>query len=224
MDDADSGGDTGSARALLFDLGGVVLEIDFDRVFLSWGGRASCDPQVIRRRFKFDKAYEQHERGELDAAGYFASLRRSLRLDLSDEDFIAGWGDLYVGPLPGVGAVLAAASERLPLYAFTNSNPTHQAVWATRYAPELSVFRSIFVSSELGLRKPDPYAFREVAQRAGFPPSAFIFFDDTLENVMGARTAGMQAVHVQSTDDVRIALYELTCSSNSEEAPLVTPN
>jgi FMN phosphatase YigB (HAD superfamily) len=113
-------------------------------------------------------------------------------------------------------AVLAAASERLQLYAFTNSNPTHQAVWATRYASELSVFRSIFVSSELGLRKPDPNAFSEVARRTGFPASAFIFFDDTLENVMGARKAGKQAIHVQSTDDVRVALHELTCSPNSE--------
>ena len=59
-------------------------------------------------------------------------------------------------------AVLAAATERLPLYALTNSNPTHQAVWATRYACERSVFRSIFVSSALGVRKPDPNAFSEV--------------------------------------------------------------
>jgi putative hydrolase of the HAD superfamily len=215
VDDAESG-DNGAARALLFDLGGVVLEMDFDRVFHTWGERAPCDPEALRRRFRFDDAYEQHERGELDAAGYFASLRRSLRLRLSDEDFIAGWSDLYVGPVAGMVAVLAAASERLPLYAFTNSNPTHQTLWATRYAPELSVFRSIFVSSELGLRKPDPRAFSEVARRAGFPASAFIFFDDTLENVMGARRAGMQAVHVQSTDDVRVALLKLNSSPNSD--------
>ena len=214
VDDAD-GGDTWAARALLFDLGGGVLEIDFDRVFQTWAARASCDPEALRRRFKFDDAYEQHERGEIDAAGYFASLRSTLRLRLSDEDFIAGWSDLYVGPVGGMFAVLAAAREHFPLYAFTNSNPTHQTVWATRYVLELSVFRSIFVSSELGLRKPDPRAFSEVARLAGFPASAFIFFDDTLENVMGARTAGMQGVHVQSTDDVRVALRSLTRSRSS---------
>jgi HAD superfamily hydrolase (TIGR01509 family) len=208
--------ETTPTRAMLFDLGGVVLAIDFDRVFHVWAARASCDPQELRRRFTFDDAYERHERGELDASGYFASLRRSLRLPLSDEDFIAGWNDLYVAPVPGMVAVLAEASERFPLYGFTNSNPTHEALWATRYRPELSVFRSIFVSSEMGLRKPDPRAFSEVARRTGVPASAFIFFDDTLENVMGARTAGMQAVHVQSTDDVRVALLKLTSSSKSE--------
>jgi HAD superfamily hydrolase (TIGR01509 family) len=215
VDDAGSG-ETTSAQVLLFDLGGVVLDIDFDRVFHAWAVRASCDPQALRRRFKFDDAYERHERGELDASGYFASLRRSLRLRLSDDDFVAGWSELYVAPVPGMVAVLPGASERFPLYAFTNSNPTHQAVWATRYAPELSVFRSIFVSSEIGLRKPDPRAFSEIARRTGFPASAFMFFDDTLENVMGARTAGMQAVHVRSTDDVRVALLKLNRSPKSE--------
>jgi putative hydrolase of the HAD superfamily len=211
VDDPDIG-ETTPNRALLFDLGGVVLDIDFDRVFHAWAARASCDPKALRRRFKFDDAYERHERGELDASGYFASLRRSLRLSLSDDDFTAGWSDLYVAPVPGMLAVLAGASERFPLYAFTNSNPTHQAVWTTRYATELSIFRAIFVSSEMGLRKPDPSAFKEVARRTGLPPSAFIFFDDTLENVVGARTAGMPAVHVQSTDDVRVALRKLTSS------------
>ncbi len=215
MDDADCGHPM-ATRALLFDLGGVVLDIDFDRVFHAWAARASCKPQTLRRRFKVDDAYERHERGELDASGYFASLRRSLRLRLSDEDLVAGWNDLYVAPVPGMVAVLAGAKERYRLYAFTNSNPTHQAVWATRFATELSVFRSIFVSSEMGLRKPDPNAFTEIARRTGFPSSAFVFFDDTLENVVGARTAGMQAVHVQSTDDVRVALLGLMSSPRSE--------
>ena len=215
MDDPGSGKTT-PVRALLFDLGGVVLDIDFDRVFHAWAARASCDPQALRRRFKFDDAYERHERGELDASGYFASLRRTLRLRLSHEDFVAGWSDLYVAPVRGMVAVLAGASARFPLYAFTNSNPTHQAVWARRYARELSVFRSIFVSSEMGLRKPDPSAFSEIARRTGFQASAFMFFDDTLEHVMGARTAGMQAVHVRSTDDVRFALLELKGSPKSE--------
>jgi putative hydrolase of the HAD superfamily len=215
VDDADSG-DIRTPRALLFDLGGVVLDVNFNRVLDAWATRASCDPQALRQRFKFDDAYEQHERGEIDASGYFASLRRSLGLRLSDEDFMAGWSDLYVGLVPGMVSVLAAASEHFPLYAFTNSNPAHQSVWAKRFAPELSVFRSIFVSSELGLRKPDPNAFSKVARRAGFPTSAFIFFDDTLENVIGARTAGMQALHVRSTDDVRVALRELTPLRNRE--------
>jgi FMN phosphatase YigB (HAD superfamily) len=48
-----------------------------------------------------------------------------------------------------------------------------------------------------------------VARQTGFRVSEFLFFDDTPENVEGARTAGMQAVLVKSSSDVRDALLQL---------------
>jgi HAD superfamily hydrolase (TIGR01509 family) len=196
-------------RALLFDLGGVLIDIDFKRAFRAWAARASCDAAELEQRFVFDEAYEQHERGDLGSSDYFTTLRRCLGVRLSDDDLIAGWNDIYLGPTPGMAALLAQASQRFPLYAFTNSNPTHQSVWTVRFASELSIFRSIFVSSELGLRKPDPEAFSVVAKRIGFPASELLFFDDTPENIDGAVTAGMQAVLVGSASDVSMALLRL---------------
>jgi len=201
--------DPGSIRALLFDLGGVVIGFDFRRAFRIWADLAHLDPAEIERRFSFDEFYEQHERGEIDAAGYFAALRRNLGLPLSDEELVSGWNDIYLGPLPGMPGLLSAAGRRFPLYAFTNSNPTHRNAWAARYADELSVFRSIFVSSDLGLRKPDPEAFAVVAAQTGFRVSQILFFDDAVKNVDGARTAGLQAVLVESSADVREALARL---------------
>lgn len=201
--------DVGIVRALLFDLGGVVIEADFERAFRFWAVRASCEPAELGRRFAFDEAYEKHERGELDASGYFTALRRCLGVRLSDNDLTAGWNEIYVGPVPGMTTMLSVASQRFPLFAFTNSNPTHQSVWAMRFATELSIFRSIFVSSQLGVRKPDPEAFTVVAGQAGFRAEEFLFFDDSPENVAGARNAGMQTVLVESTTDVRRALLRL---------------
>ncbi|MGO9961903.1 MAG: HAD family hydrolase [Acidimicrobiales bacterium] len=199
----------GAIRALLFDLGGVVIGFDFRRAFRIWADLAGCDPAELERRFSFDEAYEQHERGEIDAAGYFGALRRSLGLGLSDAQLIEGWNDIYLGVIPGMPALLSAANRHLPLYAFTNSNPTHREAWAGRFAQELSVFGSIFVSSDLGLRKPDPAAFAAVAARTGLQVFELLFFDDAPENVEGARVAGMPAVLVNSTADVLQALQRL---------------
>ena len=198
-----------TVRALMFDLGGVVIDIDFERAFRSWATCAACDPAQLRRRFAFDHSYEQHERGELVGSEYFAILEQSLGLRLSIDDLIDGWNDIYLGPVRGMTALLAVASQRFPLYAFTNSNPTHKSVWSVRFANELCLFRSVFVSSELGLRKPDPEAFTVVAGLTGFLTSEILFFDDTPENVDGARTAGMQTVLVESTADVRRALRRI---------------
>ena len=65
------------------------------------------------------------------------------------------------------------------------------------------------MSSELGLRKPDCAAFEGVANAMGIALSAILFFDDTLENVEGARAAGLQAVHVTMPSDVKCALVEI---------------
>jgi epoxide hydrolase-like predicted phosphatase len=201
--------DVSPVRALLFDLGGVIIDFDFTRAFRFWASRAGCDSRMIEDAFSLDGAYEQHERGEIVAATYFATLRQTLGIDISDADFVAGWNDVYLGLIRGIGEVLSAAQQQFPLFAFTNSNPTHQSVWEVRYAEELKPFQTIFVSSDLGLRKPDPEAFQFVAKRMGLRPEEILFFDDSSENVKGAQSVGMQGVVVDSSEGVRRELSRM---------------
>ena len=51
----------GGADALLFDLGRVVIDIDFNRAFAKWAEYALCDQAMIARRFSFDAAYKRHD-------------------------------------------------------------------------------------------------------------------------------------------------------------------
>jgi glucose-1-phosphatase len=198
-----------SVEVLLFDIGGVVVDIDFRRCMASWARSAGCDVDEIASRFCFDDAYEQHERGALPISGYLESLRHTLSLALTDDELLAGWTDIWVGVNAGILPLLAAAKEEFPLYALTNSNPTHHAVASARFADTFRIFTSIFVSWEIGHRKPERAAFECVASMIGVPTRSVLFFDDSLENVTGARNAGMQAVHVSSTDSVRVALARL---------------
>ena len=197
---------SGELRAILFDLGGVVIDIDFKRAFQIWAALASVDASDLEKRFNFDEAYEQHETGDLQSSAYFNALGESLNVSLSEDDLVAGWNDIYLGTIPGMVKLLATASQRFPLYAFTNSNPTHQSVWSVRFAAELSAFKTIYVSSELGVRKPDPRSFSLVAEQMGVQASEVLFFDDSVENVDGAVSAGMRGVVVESTRDVTAAL------------------
>jgi putative hydrolase of the HAD superfamily len=184
----------------------VVLEVDFDRVFVFWAACAGERLDAIRARFSLDTFYERHERGEIRASEYFASLRSSLGIDLSDDQFARGWTALYVGEIPKVATLLRRLKDRVPLYAFTNSNPTHQHVCAKDYAETLSCFRKVFVSFELGKRKPEAEAFEAVAAAIGVRLDRILFLDDTLENVESARVIGMQAVHVRSVADIENAI------------------
>lgn len=196
----------GAIRALLFDLGGVVLDFDFNRVFRRWAEISGCRFEQIRSRFRFDHSFEALERGEIGALQYFNALRRTLGIDISDDAFEEGWNRVYTGEIPGMADVLRRASKKLPLYALTNSNSIHKTVWSRRFARTLRLFRQVFNSSDLGARKPEPEVFRIVADRTGIDPGAMVFYDDFDENVAGARRAGFHAVHVTSMSDVTESL------------------
>jgi putative hydrolase of the HAD superfamily len=97
----------------------------------------------------------------------------------------------------------------LPLYAFSNTNPAHIAHFSKAYADVLGHFRQVFLSSSIGLRKPDVEAYDHVVKAIGVPASRIVFFDDSAPNIEGARAYGLQAVHVTSTDDVARTLTAL---------------
>ena len=188
--------------ALLIDLGGVLVEIDWRRAFSAWAEDSGTTAAAIAARFSYDSAYAAHERGEIGAAEYFANLRRSLGIGLSDTQFLAGWNAIFVGEIAGARELLAAAARRRPLYLFSNTCAVHREHWMPRFEALLRPFAQRFLSCEIGLRKPDPEAFTWVSQRIGMPPQRIAFFDDTAENVAGARTAGLCAFQVHSPAEI----------------------
>jgi putative hydrolase of the HAD superfamily len=198
-----------SADALLFDLGRVVLEIDFNRTLDCWAGHAGCEPGHLVGRFSPDEAYKRHERGEISDAEYFAALRGSLGIEVTDAQFLEGWNAIFAGEMPEIAPLLARAARRLPLYAFSNTNRAHAAHFSQAYAGVLGHFKKLFLSSTIGLRKPEAAAYDHVVKEIGVPAERIVFFDDLAENVEGARARGLVAVHVTSTRDVADALAAL---------------
>jgi putative hydrolase of the HAD superfamily len=190
-------------EALVFDLGGVLIDIDFGRAFAAWGAAAGVAAGAMAARFSVDEPYCAHERGEIDERAYFAHLRRALAIELPDADLRAGWHAIIGQPLPGIEAVVRELAQRFPLYVFSNTNITHVAHFTPRLRPLLAHFRHVFTSCELGRRKPEPEAFARLAQRIGKAPARLAFFDDVEENVAGARGAGLLAYRVRSAAEIR---------------------
>ena len=199
----------GSIDVLLFDIGRVVLDIDFNKVMTSWAGHAGCTPAELASRFIVDDSFKHHEVGRIDDAAFFHNLRTSLGIGISDEQFLEGWNAIFAGEMPGIAPLLANAGKRMPLYAFSNTNPAHVAHFSRAYSDVLGHFREMFLSSTIGLRKPDAEAYDHVVKAIGVPASRILFFDDVAANIEGARARGLAAVHVTSTDDVAKALTAL---------------
>lgn len=204
---------TAKVQALLFDLGGVVLDVDFHRAFEHWQPVSRLSLEEIKAGFRFDAAYQQHERGEISAAQYFSHLSNTLQLQEGHARVAEGWNAILVGEISETLAMIQSARSQLPCYAFTNSNTAHQAAWSVMFPAVIQAFDRIFVSSDMGCRKPERRAFDHIARELKLPASAILFFDDLAENVAGAHAAGLQAVHVRGPADVRAALERISCAA-----------
>lgn len=192
--------------AVVFDLGRVLIDVQPDRCFAHWSRHANVPVPALRDRFTEDQCYEQFERGEIEFSGFAEHLRKTLKVDLDDATLEAGWNALLGGALPEADDAIAAAAARFPCFLFSNSNAAHQAVWQSEHEDLLAPLHDIFVSSVIGLRKPETDAFRHVADRAGFAPQRILFFDDLAENVAAARAVGYQAVQVRGPHDILVLL------------------
>lgn len=194
-------------KALLFDLGGVLLDIDFGRAIGAWSRLSALPATELQRLFSFDDAYERHERGQITAQEYFAHLCSALQLSGKPEDVEAGWNAIFVREIEQTRRLVEKARQKFPCFAFTNTNASHMGCWSAAYPEVVGAFDRIFASYQMGLRKPERAAFDHICQALALGPASILFFDDLPANVEAARNAGLQAVLVRGPQDVAEALH-----------------
>lgn len=199
--------------AWLFDLGGVLVKIDFQLAFAHWAHDAGVAVEQIKTRYHLDHAYEAHERGEISAAQYFDHLRHALGIALTDEQFNRGWCAIFRGVIPGAAELVAQLAQLRPVYVFSNTNAAHYTCWFALYPELLAPVTKIFCSQDLGLRKPSLEAYEKVCALIGLPPERIAFFDDLAENIEGARKAGLNAFHTPTFAATQRAVQALLKSA-----------
>lgn len=197
-----------ATHALLFDLGHVVVDIDFDLALQHWSRHSRLPLAQLRERFRMDEPYQRHETGHLSADGYFDHLRRELALECDNDSVAAGFNAIFRSEIAETVRLLDAARQRVPCYAISNTNAVHIAAIERAFPALLPRFARVFTSHEIGHRKPHAAAFQHVLDAIGVPAPQVLLFDDLEPNIDGARRLGLQAVQVRSPEDVREALLQ----------------
>ena len=75
----------------IFDLGNVIVDIDFNRVLGAWSDLTRVPLATLKKSFHMGEAFHQHERGEISDEAFAEALCHEMALPLSYEQFSHGW-------------------------------------------------------------------------------------------------------------------------------------
>lgn len=183
-----------SCRAVIFDLGRVLVRIDTGRGFLArlTSLTRTADPDLLIRRLLQDELFVDFNSGRLPPAEFHVRISRRLGLDVGYEDFRRIWCDIFQEQ-PGMDALLRTLAPVCRIGLLSDTDPLHWE-WIRATYPYVASIPSPTLSFETGFMKPDPRAYEAAATRTGVAVGDCLFIDDLPGNVEGARRVGMDAV------------------------------
>ncbi len=73
----------------IFDLGNVIVDIDFNRVLGAWSDLTRIPLASLKKSFHMGEAFHQHERGEISDEAFAEALCHEMALPLSYEQFLS---------------------------------------------------------------------------------------------------------------------------------------
>lgn len=187
----------------IFDMGNVIIDIDFKRVLGVWSNLSGTPLATLTERFSMGEVFQKHERGEISDEEFAAELSHEMGIALSFEQFSVGWQAVFVGLRADVIDVFKTLREQgHRVVVLSNTNRLHLNYWPEHY-PEIEANTdALYLSQDLGMRKPEPRIFEYVLNNEGVTASQAVFFDDVLENVEAARSMGIEAVLVEDKNTV----------------------
>lgn len=181
----------------IFDLGNVIVDIDFNRVLGAWSDFSRVPLATLKQTFTMGNAFHQHERGEITDEAFAEALCHEMELPLSYEQFAHGWQAVFVGLRPEVIAIMQKLREQgHRVVVLSNTNRLHTTFWPGEYPQIRDAADRIYLSQDLGMRKPEARIYQHVLQAEGFSAEDAVFFDDNADNIEGANQLGITSVLV----------------------------
>lgn len=186
-------------KAIIFDIGGVLVGLDFNRCVESFHkiGFTKVDEMLdcCHQKGYFDLL----ESGKMTEREFLDAVKADSAPGTTDEDVRWAFGS-FLDPLAEdkIELVKRLYKEGYKLYLLSNNSPITMAKTAELFRDKGvemdEVFSGTFISSAMGIQKPAPQIFERAAAEIGLPKEEMIFFDDSMRNVEGARAVGIPAV------------------------------
>jgi len=184
-------------RNIIFDLGGVLLNIDPKRTIEAFG-TLGMEQLVGDKGLSYDhEIFYLMEQGKISSDEFRKGVLELLPNQVSFQEIDAAWTAMLID-FPAIRVqLLKNLRKDFKIYLFSNTNAIHvekfHSIFRNQHGFEVStLFEKDFYSNEIGFRKPSPESFREIIRLSGINPEESLFIDDSLPNVEAAKASGMK--------------------------------
>jgi putative hydrolase of the HAD superfamily len=196
-------------KYIVFDLGGVLIDINFDRTFEAYEQITGKSKEELRQATFLTTAYEDYESGILSDNEFRAALRKQLDISVDDKTLDEAWNALLLDFNAPAINLLKELKQTYPLYLLSNTNNIHfercnHKIKEQNLAENLTgLFNGLFLSYKIGYRKPSERIYQHAIKRLKCLPEEILFIDDLENNIAAARDLGIQTIHL--SDNKKIA-------------------
>lgn len=194
-----------SVKNLIFDLGGVILDLSVDHTLASFAGLSGIPKEKVHELYYNTAGFLDYEKGAMDDASFRNFIRETYCISCSDEEIDRSWNAMLRG-IPAVKLdLLMRLQKEFNVFLLSNTNAIHIQHINEVMLPQGdkkrvldSYFHKAYYSHRMGKRKPDADIFEQVIEENRLVPEQTLFLDDYDVNVEGARSVGIKTVHVTS--------------------------
>jgi len=188
-------------RNIIFDLGGVILDIDLKRTELAFAALGIGNFNQYYTLQTATPVFENLEMGKITPETFYDEFRQIAQLPLGNESIRDAWNALLLEFIPERIDLIKQLKQRYNIYLLSNTNQIHYNYFANAYNEQIggefdSLFTKSYYSYQLGMRKPSKEIFEKVIQNENLEAAKTVFIDDSEANIQGARLAGLQTIHL----------------------------
>jgi HAD superfamily hydrolase (TIGR01509 family) len=195
-------------RAIIFDIGRVLIRVDVSRAMSGLANGLALNPQEVWSAIEKDPRWMDWQEGRISPQDWHLHLSKRLGGSLSFEQFTEVWNRALVPEPIQSEAFLERLSRKYRLALLSNTDPIHMS-YAETHFPFFRFFPIRIYSFRLGASKPDPLIFREALRACKVQAEEAIYIDVVAAYTQAAQRLGMAGITFQSPEQLEEELRAL---------------
>jgi putative hydrolase of the HAD superfamily len=194
---------------VLFDLGGVLLEVVQPRIFNQLQHLTDIPAVTIEQKLKSAPFFREHFMvKEFTPSEIAQHVNEALGQRLAEADVVAALNAELGAEISSTANLLPTLQRKTKVGCLSNTNSIHWDKLLSSYQ-FMQTFDRRFASQILGHAKPGKEIYEKVAMNLGAHPRQLLFFDDKPENVETAQRLGWHARVYTSHEQLVADLAEM---------------